>query len=109
MIVLAPRLQFFGFFCTVGSVGNDYKCPWCGRRGAGGYAPDWVGKPLCTEPEFNCLAVSMDASEIQFKVKVLKSNVFCNRWPTQNPTVRQHEPILLEHILPMIVELLVEL
>ena len=39
----------------MGSVGEDYRCPWCGRVGAGGYAPDWVGYPICTEGPHSCL------------------------------------------------------
>ena len=32
----------------MGSVNNDYQCPWCGRVGNGGYALDGVGYPICT-------------------------------------------------------------
>ena len=39
----------------MGSVGRDYKCPWCGRVGNGGYAPDSVGYPLCTGGTHSCL------------------------------------------------------
>ena len=39
----------------MGSVDVDYTCPWCGRVGNGGYAPDWVGDPICTEGRFSCL------------------------------------------------------
>jgi hypothetical protein len=39
----------------MGSVGDNYKCPWCGRVGNGGYAPDWVGYPICTFGEYACL------------------------------------------------------
>ena len=27
---------------SMGSVSRDYRCPWCGRIGAGGYGPDAV-------------------------------------------------------------------
>ena len=39
----------------MGSVGRDYKCPWCGRIGNGGYAPDSLGYPLCTGGTHSCL------------------------------------------------------
>ena len=39
----------------MGSVGADYKCPWCGRVGNGGYAPDAVGYPICTLGAHSCL------------------------------------------------------
>ena len=32
----------------MGSVGEYYACPWCGRWGNGGYSPDAVGYPICT-------------------------------------------------------------
>jgi hypothetical protein len=38
----------------MGSVSENYQCPWC-RRTNGGYAPDWVGYPICTEGAFSCL------------------------------------------------------
>ena len=43
---------------AMGSVSDDYVCPWCGRVGNGGYAPDWVGYPICTEGRFSCLWLS---------------------------------------------------
>ena len=39
----------------MGSVSENYVCPWCGRRGNGGYAPDVAGYPICTGGEFSCL------------------------------------------------------
>ena len=39
----------------MGSVGEDYRCPWCGREGAGGYAPDGIDYPICTEGQYSCL------------------------------------------------------
>ena len=39
----------------MGSVGEDYRCPLCGRTGMGGYSPDWIGFPICTEGDYNCL------------------------------------------------------
>ena len=39
----------------MGSVPVDYKCPLCGRKGMGGYAPDGLGYPICTEGDYSCL------------------------------------------------------
>ena len=39
----------------MGSVGDDYVCPWCGRRGNGGTAVDGVGYPICTDGHDSCL------------------------------------------------------
>ena len=39
----------------MGSVSDDYKCPWCGRTGNGGYAPDGIHYPICTEGDYSCL------------------------------------------------------
>ena len=39
----------------MGSVGDNYRCPWCGRTGMGGYSPDRIGVPLCTEGDYSCL------------------------------------------------------
>ena len=33
----------------MGSVDRTYRCPWCGRVGAGGYATDSVAYPICTD------------------------------------------------------------
>ena len=32
----------------MGSVGPDYKRPWCDGDAPHAYAPDWVGIPLCS-------------------------------------------------------------
>ena len=40
----------------MGSVADDYLCPWCGRRGNGGYAMDGVDAgPICTDGNYSCL------------------------------------------------------
>ena len=39
----------------MGSVDDNYRCPWCGRVGMGGYSPDWVGYPICDVGPNNCL------------------------------------------------------
>ena len=48
----------------MGSVGDNYVCPWCGRVGYGGYAPDWVDYPICTEGPFSCLWFNMEDRDI---------------------------------------------
>ena len=32
----------------MGSVGDDFKCPWCGRVGNGGHVLDPPPYPICT-------------------------------------------------------------
>ena len=39
----------------MGSVADDYVCPHCDGRGYGGYAPDGVNYPICTQGKANCL------------------------------------------------------
>ena len=38
----------------MGSVSDDYQCPWCGRKGMGGYAVDPIPYPLCTNGKNAC-------------------------------------------------------
>ena len=38
----------------MGSVGLDFKCPWCGRVGGGGYAL-YFQHPICTSGDYSCL------------------------------------------------------
>ena len=44
----------------MGSVGEDYRCPTCGRTGMGGYAVDGIDVPICTAGPFCCLRKVMD-------------------------------------------------
>ena len=40
----------------MGSVGQNYKCPWCGRVDNGGYTADWGPPyPICSEGAYGCL------------------------------------------------------
>ena len=43
----------------MGSVGDNYLCPWRGRVGNGGYATYGVGYPICIEGLFSCLWFSL--------------------------------------------------
>ena len=38
----------------MGSAGDSYRCPLCGRKGHGGYAIECVGYPICTVGANNC-------------------------------------------------------
>ena len=65
----------------MGSVGEGYRCPWCGRTGAGGYALDgsWqegFSVPICTEGDYSCLWFSFEARGLnlpQFRVRQLEA------------------------------------
>ncbi len=48
---------------AMGSVGDDYKCPCCGRVGNGGYALDGINFPICTGGEHSCLWFHVLASQ----------------------------------------------
>jgi hypothetical protein len=56
----SSSLVFRQSILIMGSVDEDYECPWCGRRGAGGYSPDQIGYPICTEPPHACLDHFLD-------------------------------------------------
>ena len=40
----------------MGSVGDSYRCPLCGRKGHGGCAIESVGYPICTVGANSCLS-----------------------------------------------------
>ena len=42
----------------MGSVSDDYQCPWCGRKGMDGYPLDGMGYPLCAVGKHNCVSTS---------------------------------------------------
>ena len=60
----------------MGSVGEDYKCPLCGRVGNGGYVLDgWNVGPICTgvKVRYNCLHLVLDnATPNQIVCKALE-------------------------------------
>ena len=72
----------------MGSVGESYRCPWCGRTGAGGYAPDGLveegfGIPICTEGLYSCLWFSATDRRLtlpQFRARQL-GNIFHGQGP----------------------------
>ena len=39
----------------MGSVGDDYRFPWCRKTGRSGYSPDPIGYPICCHGESSCL------------------------------------------------------
>ena len=53
----------------MGSVGDDYVCPHCDGRGYGGYAPDGLGYPICTEGKANCLDKLLEGLSTRAMVK----------------------------------------
>ena len=61
----------------MGSVADDYRCPWCGRVGDGGYALDGLeGGPMCTEGEYSCLhfqALGRGYGLAEFRVRQLQA------------------------------------
>ena len=70
------------FFCIMGSVGENYKCPLCGRTGHGGYAPDGIGYPVCTVGANNCLNKLIHGSNSSDIVRaslrcILKGTALC--------------------------------
>ena len=48
-------LHWWSIQWSMGSVGPDFKCPWCGRVNNGGYALDSVGYPLCVGGSHGCV------------------------------------------------------
>ena len=40
---------------AMGSVGNDCRCPLCGRTGMGGYSMDGINFLVCTAGTYNCM------------------------------------------------------
>ena len=75
----------------MGSVEDDYGCPWCGRVGNGGYAPDGVEYPICTGGDHSCLW-SPDVDLTVFRSRQL-SWILC----------RNHPFLLRPDVLPIIV------
>ena len=53
--LLGKLSALFLLFFPMGSVGEDYRCPLCGRTGMGGYSADWIGFPICTNGVHICL------------------------------------------------------
>jgi hypothetical protein len=40
----------------MGSVGESYRCPLCGRVGMGGYSIDGIDVPVCVDGRWACLS-----------------------------------------------------
>ena len=58
----------------MGTVSRDHRCPWCGRIGAGGYAPDAVAPDIiCVNGPHNCLdkMVDLDVDRAMFRERQL--------------------------------------
>ena len=103
--MLSLRLHHFGHVCAslparvvlffprhMGSVGPNFSCPWCGRVGRGGYAPDWVGYPICSSEPHSCLwVISMERhlDLAGFRHAQLRT-IFCLR--SCSSVLRRHPP-----------------
>jgi len=48
----------------MGSVSDDFMCPWCGRVGAGGYAKDGINYPICTAGAHSCLKAAYEGQDL---------------------------------------------
>ena len=76
----------------MGSVGDDHKCPLCGRVGNGGYAVDWLSiGPICTGTKFasNCLQKVVAPHNLrpnEIVAKALK-NVLCHQFQKRYPSL----------------------
>ena len=79
-------------FAQMGSVGENYRCPLCGRVGMGGYALDGgPGRPVCDQGPHNCITLLTDGGpQGQFetfgrhlfnKLVQLHPNAPWNTWP----------------------------
>ena len=53
----------------MGSVGDDHKCPHCDGIGFGGYAPDGIDYPICTQGKANCLDKAVDGMTSRMEVQ----------------------------------------
>ena len=73
----------------MGSVDDDYICPWCGRVGAGGYAMDGIDYPICTDGDHSCLDAAIRGQDLQaFRAHQL-TWIFGRRHPVRTPDVLQ--------------------
>jgi hypothetical protein len=69
----------------MGSVGDDYMCPWCGRVGAGGYAMDGINYPICTDGPHSCLDAACGGQDLTaFRAGQL-TGIFCRPHPVLTP------------------------
>ena len=64
----------------MGSVGDNFQCPVCFRRGKGGYHIDGFSLLVCTEGDHNCLSALLErkwASVAEYRMLSLQ-HVFHN-------------------------------
>ena len=60
----------------MGSVPDNFQCPWCGRIGNGGYAPDSIGYPICCGGEHSCAGYQVSQLQLNlegFRVRQLQT------------------------------------
>ena len=78
----------------MGSVSDDFMCPWCGRVGAGGSfrwqaakPGRWVYYPICTAGAHSCLKAADGGKDLQaFRVAQL-AVIFVRTHPVMTPDV----------------------
>ena len=102
----APRLVPFSLRC-MGSTGPDFRCPWCGRQGGGGYAPDDIGYPVCSSGPSSCLwgAYSLRGLDrAGFRLRQLES-ILCIRPAAPAPPIPS-SPAALAIALPWVADFL---
>ena len=76
----------------MGSVSDDFMCPWCGRVGAGGSfrwqaakPGRWVYYPICTAGAHSCLKAADGGKDLQaFRVAQL-AVIFVRPHPVMTP------------------------
>ena len=67
-------------FFVMGSVGDNYVCPHCDVKGAGGYAHDAIGYPICVEGRGDCLAKiewAWTRAMVKYESLMMVFDVFC--------------------------------
>ena len=75
-VFIQSAQRFLTVLCgLMGSVGPNYKCPWCGRVDNGGYAMDGIDIAICTEGDYSCLGYQVfnqDLDRCQFQKRALE-------------------------------------
>ena len=71
----------------MGRVDDDYRCPLCGRVGAGGYAPDTIGYPICTKDPYSCLDKVIEGKTSPEIVGTSLRRILRNHILTQDPSL----------------------
>ena len=89
-------------------MGPDFRCPWCGRQGDGGYSPDDIGYPVCSSGPFSCLWGAYASRGLDlpgFRLCQLRS-IFCIRPGLAPSPLAPATPLALIIALPTVSSLL---